>query len=254
MTNEEAKFMLAGYRPNGADANDPVMTEALAQAQRDPALRVWFEREQAFDRIIADKLTATAPPAGLRESILAGKKLSTSTSGSPQPRWWSRPWTIGLAAAAAVVVAFTLSWSEPTTRLAPLPGMQAVLSVALADFEGAHGMGPKADKLGQFGAWLGHSETRLGSAVMPVDLDELRALGCRTINVAGHEIFEICFQRGSDWYHVFIAPRDAFDADRLDDDLMFHQKGEFVAAAWADQSFVYLVSGTSDLATLRGLL
>ena len=74
MTNEEAKFMLNGYRPNGADADNEAFAESLAQADRDPALRKWFDREQAFDRIVADKLRTVSAPEGLRESILAGRR------------------------------------------------------------------------------------------------------------------------------------------------------------------------------------
>ena len=254
MTNEEAKFMLSGYRPNGADAADAEMASALAQAERDPALKKWFENEQAFDQIVADKLGSIAAPSGLRESILAGTKMSSASAPKPSPKWWLQPWSIGLAAAAAVVVAFTLTISEPEIRTARLPGMDPILKVALADFGGAHGMGPKADRLGAFGAWLIDDNSRLGADVMPVDLAELEAYGCRTINVAGHEVFEICFQRESGWYHVFIAPREAFDSEGLHRDPMFHEKGEFIAASWADEKFAYLVSGTTDLASLRGLL
>lgn len=254
MNNEEAKFMLSGYRPNGADAKDTAMADALAQAERDPALKQWFQREQAFDRVVADKLGTIAPPRGLRESILAGTKMSSTTASKPSPRWWMQPWTIGLAAAAAVVVAFTLTFSAPETQVVRLPGMEPILKVALADFGGAHGMGPKADRLGTFGSWLLDDTSRLGSDVMPVDLAELKAYGCRSINVAGHEVFEICFKRESGWYHVFIAPREAFDSDGLHREPMFHEQGEFIAASWADEKFAYLVSGTTDLATLRGLL
>lgn len=254
MTNDEAKFMLTGYRPNGADADDQAMADALAQAKRDPTLGEWFEREQAFDRIVADKLASVAAPAGLRESILAGTKATSATAAKPSPSWWQQPWTIGLAAAAAVVVAFTLTLSEPETRIAQLPGMEPILKVALADFGGAHGPGAHANALGEFGAWLIDDNNRLGAGVMPVDLATLRAYGCRKINIAGHEVFEVCFERDSGWYHVFIAPREAFDSENLQRDPMFHEKGEFIAASWADEKFAYLVSSTTDLATLRGLL
>lgn len=254
MTNEEAKFMLSGYRPNGADADDAAMADALAQAERDPSLKQWFQREQEFDGIVAAKLGAIPAPAGLRESILAGTRMSSASARKPSPGWWRQPWTIGLAAAAAVVVAFTLTLSEPKLRVAKLPGMEPILNVALADFGGAHGMGPKADAMGEFGAWLGRDNSRLGADVMPVELSELTAYGCRSINVAGHDVFEICFQRESGWYHVFIAPREAFDPEGLHRDPMFHEKGEFIAATWADEKYAYLVSGTTDLASLRGLL
>lgn len=255
MTNEEAKFMLQGYRPNGADADNEAFAKALAQAERDPTLNSWFEREQEFDATIAAKLSTIMPPAGLRESILAGTKLSSEPAESTASQaWWLRPWTIGLAAAAAVTLAFTVNLSEPETKIAALPGFDPVLKVALADYGGAHDKGAHANELGSFGAWLIDENNRLGSDVMPVNLDELREFGCRKINVAGHEVFEVCFQRESGWYHVFIAPRESFDSEAIYSKPMFHESGEFIAASWADDKFAYLVSGTTELATLRGLL
>ena len=38
ITNESAKFVLNAYRPNGADARDPIFRAALEQAARDPEL------------------------------------------------------------------------------------------------------------------------------------------------------------------------------------------------------------------------
>lgn len=255
MTNEEAKFMLQGYRPNGADADNEAFAEALAQANRDPSLSAWFEREQEFDATVAAKLANISAPAGLRESILAGTKLSSASAETTASRaWWLRPWTIGLAAAAAVALAFTVTLSEPENKIAALPGFDPVLKVALADYGGAHDKGPHAEDLGRFGAWLMDDGNQLGDGIMPVNLDELREFGCRKVNVAGHEVFEICFQRESGWYHVFIAPRESFDAEAIYSKPMFHESGEFIAASWADDKFAYLVSGTTELATLRGLL
>ncbi len=255
MTNEEAKFILQGYRPNGADADNEAFAEALAQASRDPALSAWFEREQEFDATIAAKLSNISPPAGLRESILVGTKLSSVSSESRTSRaWWLRRWTIGLAAAATVAMAFTVNLSEPESRIAALPGFDPVLKVALADYGGAHDKGPHANQLGSFGACLMDNENKLGDGVMPANLDQLREFGCRKVNVAGHEVFEVCFQRESDWYHVFIAPREPLDAEAIYSKPIFHESGEFIAASWADDKFAYLVSGTTELATLRGLL
>jgi hypothetical protein len=38
MTNECAQLLLSAYRPNGAEAQDPVFKEALEEVQRDPVL------------------------------------------------------------------------------------------------------------------------------------------------------------------------------------------------------------------------
>ncbi|WP_221029106.1 hypothetical protein [Actomonas aquatica] len=259
MTNEEAKFLLQGYRPNGRDAEDPALAEALARAERDPALRNWFEREQAFDAVIAGKLREVAPPAGLRESILAGTRLSEQPVAEPARRsqaWWRSGWGVMLAAAAAVAMMVTLALNPSADGpvVASLPRAELLLKTSLADYRGAHPATPHADELGTFGAWLEADGNTLATQVMPVDMEELRRLGCRAIEVSGMEMFEICFVRNGEWYHLYIAPRDGFDPDSLHEEPMFHEQGQFVAASWSDKDYVYLVSSTSGKDALQALL
>src|SRR6476661_7308238 len=71
-TNQSAKFVLNAYRPNGADAQDPVFRDALEQAARDPELAAWFKEQRSFDSLIAEKLAEVQPPAALYSTILAG--------------------------------------------------------------------------------------------------------------------------------------------------------------------------------------
>ena len=256
MTNEEAKFMLQGYRPNGQDADNEAFAEALAQAERDPSLRAWFEREQAFDALIAGKLREVRAPDGLRESILAGTKLSTQPVAAERtPAWWRGAWGVALAAAAAIALVTTL-WLNParSPAVASLPGAELLLKTALAEYHGEHPMGLHADEMGALGAWLETEGSHLASGKIPVNLTELHERGCRVIGVAGLELFEICFRRDGNWYHVYLAPRQSFDPSTVRDEPMFHEQGEFVAASWADEKFVYLVSSTAGVNALRGLL
>ena len=95
ITNESAKFVLNAYRPNGADAQDPVFRAALEQAARDPELAAWFKEQRTFDSLIAGKLAEFEPPASLYATILAG-----ISNRSPMRRFNIRP----LLALAAVLV------------------------------------------------------------------------------------------------------------------------------------------------------
>ena len=254
MTNEEAKFMLQGYRPSGQDAENEAFGPALEQAKRDPMLHEWFEREQAFDAVISGKLKRVAVPEGLRESILAGTKLSRSIE-TTKPSWWRQPWGMALAAAAAVAV-FVSVWSPADKQsIGAIPSIDAIMRLAQLETAGAHPAGgKKAIMLGETGAWLQNPATRLGAATMPVDFDALKAEGCRTINIAGREVLEICFQRETGWYHVYLTPREGFDDGSLHAEPMFQEQGQFAAASWADDKFVYLVAGSTGIDALRGLL
>ena len=99
MNNEEAKFILQGYRPDGTDAGDEAFRAALDQVRHDPALRDWFAREQAFDAGVSAKLNAVPAPTGLREAILAGGRVSSATP--TETRWWRSPAMLAAAASIA---------------------------------------------------------------------------------------------------------------------------------------------------------
>lgn len=262
MTNDEAKFRLQGYRPNGADADNPAFAEALEHARRDPKLREWFEREQAFDEVVAAKLRGVAVPDGLRESILAGTKLgSDPVEPTTERSFWRSSWSWGLAAAAAVVLVASVILSGPGGSSGPgqvavaLPRMDVMLQTALREFHGDHPMGKHADELGAFGAWLEQSGESLSAATDgPLNLASLLDDGCRSIDVGGRQIFEICFLRNGSWYHVYIGSRADFDPASVHEEPMFHEQGRFVAASWADEEHVFLVSSTTSTEDLRRLL
>ena len=94
MTNERAKFVLGAYRPNGADAKDPMFAEALEQAKRDPNLAAWFAAltaaGQSGEVHFVTELCATiralpAPqtPRPLAMRVHAGRPLNGPKTSSP---------------------------------------------------------------------------------------------------------------------------------------------------------------------------
>ena len=261
MSNNEAKFILSAYRPGGRDAADPAMTQALAQAKSDPALGAWFAREQAHDAAVAWKLRAVVPPAGLREAILTGARMSgrgeradggasAGPKGAPTPRraWWAQP--VWLAAAAAVAVLVSLAvW-----RMAPVRGEAfeefAVNFVDKGFLLQKHGADVAALK-----TWLGEQHGPLPEA-LPAKFAELRALGCRTLRFKGQDVSLLCFERGGKEFHVFVARREGVDAAGADRAPRFldGQKGGHVAATWADAKNRYVLVSDAKLEAVRQLL
>lgn len=246
MNNVEAKFILQGYRPNGADAADATFCAALEQTRHDPALREWFAREQAFDRGISAKLSQIHAPAGLREAILAGGHLTAS--GPARRSWWRHPAL--LAAAAGVAVIFT-------TTLALWP-KQAVAGRALTEFALSDALGDKnhgghGAEAGALQAMLSQPTTRLGDS-LPVDFATLRKTGCRTMNLEGRDVLEVCFKRNGTWFHCYIAQRRDFPALVASATPALMEKNGAGVASWADTSRFYVLVTKSGPSALEKLL
>lgn len=240
MDNQEAKFILRAYRPSGADASDPTFSAALEQARRDPGLAKWLESEQTLDRAVAQKLQSIAPPAGLRETILAGGRVSHAR----QPWWGNGSW-IGLAAGVALVIGLGVGVPQ-LRRHAELEKLSTL--VKEDTLHGRHGgTGEPASRLEAF---LSNPNMHLASADMPVDMDKLRATGCRTLSLAGHEVLEVCFLRAGKDYHLYVMTR----LDQMPHSPRMEDGGGAATAAWSDDRHSYVLATVNGAAALRSLL
>jgi hypothetical protein len=245
MNNDQAKFMLRGYRPNGADAGDPQMAEALEQARIDPELGTWFAGQRGFDSTVAAKLRTVAPPAGLREAILTGGRVSRTAA--PRGR---RTWPRWLAAAAAVAVLCGVGaayWLRGVAGEDPM--LTAMTHLALTEPESAH-TGPHADRLGSFGAWLQNPANRV-SQDAALDFAQLEAEGCRAVTIGGRKVFEICFNRNGGWYHLYFTKRRAGESLA---GLSFREQNGRATAGWADRECLYVLMAGGGLDTVRRIL
>ncbi len=242
MNNDEAKFILAAYRPNGQDATDPLFSEPLAQARRDLNLKAWFNAQLEFDSQVSAKLREIQPPPGLRNLLLAGTRVSRR----PQT-WRQRRWFWFLAVAAVFVISLS---ALVAARFAPArPELAELTQFALRDtaFNGEdhYGSVPAIRALEQR---LAESNLRSG-ADLNLDLARLRADGCRTVRVAGREVFEICFGRDHE-FHLYVAKRGDF-ASAPEDQPEFATQGRFSAATWADGRSAYSLVTNSGENALR---
>ena len=248
MNTQQAKFILQGYRPNGADAGDATFGEALQQARDDFALRDWFAREQAFDGAVSAKLNEVLAPAGLREAILAGGRLTGSTT--TQRRWWRRPPAAWLAVAASIALLFALSlafWPGQATADSSL-GAFVLTDASHSETHGGHG-----DATGALQAMLSQPATRLGGH-LPVDFAVLHKAGCRTLNFKEHEVLEVCFKRNGVWFHCYIAQREDFPALAATvAPVLVDRKGVSIVT-WADPALLYVVVSKTGRAALEQLL
>jgi hypothetical protein len=235
MHNREAQFVLHAYRPGGQDAGDPQFSEALAQARRDPSLERWLTDSIAFDKAIADKLRAIEAPVGLRESILAGGKVS-------HPSRW-RP-LVGWSIAAALMVA-AIAGSLVLLRTGAKPP-EAWHTAALTQIselvEGKAKFNATSPDANELVAWLRTNHAPVANK-LPASLEKLASLGCETFYWHGQPFSVICFQRGDGGLIHLVAtkPSGAFKAaGTIEPQLV--QEGRWATATWRADDTVYMLA------------
>ena len=244
MTNEEAKFILQAYRPNGADAGDVTFQPSLEQAKRDASLGKWLEGQQAFDRAVAAKLRAVEPPAELRAAILAGAKVSR-----PGVRiWWRQPKWLAMAASALLMlsVGLTTLLSTRADAADPLP-VFAMDYVASGFFLSQHNA--NVDELRD---WLGKQHAPLPTE-LPSGFAKLRSLGCKTLEYRGKEVSLICFGQDKE-YHLFVVRRDDFPTMAASSAPQYLVRKGHASAVWSDATNHYVVVTDDSLKALQACL
>ncbi len=253
MTNEEAKFILSGYRGSGRDAGDAMFAEALKQAQSDPILGAWFAREQAHTTVVAAKLASIAPPAGLREAILAGGRMSGATRA-----WWQQPVWLAAAAALAVVIGGASFWMRTSEEAGDVAPRVAAIEDPLAKFaledalEGMQHRGHGA-ALASLQVAMKDPAMRLTEA-LPVNFEELEKTGCRTVWVDHRPVLEVCFERNGTWFHCYVGRSEDFSEMPGRQAPVFAESGEVTTATWSNGVYRVVVATLAGREVLAQLL
>lgn len=255
MNNEEAKFILHAYRPDGADAADPGFAEALAHARQDPAIARWFSAQRAFDRAVCAKLDAVTPPPGLRDAILAGAKFDQgnaanmdATAKAGRSRWPGLPTWIGVAASLGVLLAVGLALWPKQAEASPF-----LLEFALNDTLRQAHHGQHGQEAVDFQALLSSTDTGLADG-LTVDFERLRSLGCRVITFDDKPLLEVCFKREGVWFHAYVARVADFPHVAKKLRPTFRDESGASAVAWADAEHIYVVASKAGREALQRLI
>lgn len=211
ITNEAAKFVLSAYRPNGADAQDPLFRDALEQAACDPELAAWFKEQRSFDSLIAGKLAEFQPPTTLYSSILAG-----IANRAPANRFTFR----SLLALAAVLVLSGMI-------LLPIYLKSGSRAQLVEQYQRANlrmlGSVP-APNLDLITADFSRTQAYLADMnapcipSLPGSLLDLPTAGCKTLQWNGYQFSLTCFRLPSgELLHVFVIDEKAFRSINVSD-------------------------------------
>ena len=246
MTREEAQFILGACRPDGEDARDPQIQEALALARRDPELARWLEEERALDRALSAKLRSRATPPDLAAQLLVARATVRRA-----PRWRRPAW---LAAAAAIAVLLGAG-ALLAPRRAAAGGEFDAFRTAMMKWEpefGGHADAWGLDTAG-YRAWLANHQGD-PDFVLPPGLADQRISACKVIAWRGRQVTMLCLKFGGQHVDLFVIDAGSLPGHALRDAPALLALGDVNSAAWQRDGKIYLLAGAMPADELRAFL
>jgi len=247
MTNKEASFLLGACRPSGADATDPEFAQALAQAASDPALKTWMDGQRQFDSAIAARVQSITIPADLRSRILTGGRVST-----PAPSTFARRvWAI---AAMVTLFAGLGAWSLIQSRRASHEWEDQALAVLSQLVSGGAKFDATSPDVTKLQLWLGANGAP-GQPPLPISIQHLASLGCKTITYHGHPISIICFQgQGGELVHLAMTARSSLQHPPPQGPPVYETRDGWNLATWSQGDMAMMLATRAPESQLHDLL
>ena len=249
MTRDEAKKILALYRPDVTD-DDPRMVEALELVQRDPELAAWFQQQCAVFDAIRSKLKGIPVPQGLRKRIIA-----EHTAGTRVLSLTSR--LLLASAAAALILLAGIIWLQ--LKPSPQISFEGYRDRMASSVQRTYAMEMNERDQGKIRDYFA-SKGASANYVLPKNLDMLPGRGGMVLKWNGHQVCLLCLDASSapgtrnDLY-LFMANRSVLPgAPAPGAQPQFKSFNKLTTVTWTVGDRVYLLAGQGDEAELRKYL
>jgi hypothetical protein len=251
MNNQEAKSILALFRPGSADETDPSFHQARQLAKTDPELARWFDAHCEAYLLLRRKFQVIPIPPGLKEQILSERKIHRPLF----QRYW-RP-LLAVAAVVAFLVGIDFGFApfhgvkdggaayrKRMTESALRPYYMDLTTtdpVRIRDFLKAN-----------------HAPA---DYPLPAGLKTAAVVGCAVSSWQGNPVSMICFKSGrplppgdqSDLW-LFVTSRQTLADASAPATLVFARVNKATTASWSDDHNNYLLAVVGDQALLRKYL
>lgn len=239
MTPSEAKQILMLYRPGSRDQEDPDVAAALAQLDRDPELRRWFENHCQFQQAVRDKFRQIHVPP-LR--LAAPKPGSNILKPIFHPGIWA-------AAAAAILLLLAILpglLNRPRTPDQFADFRFRMVRTVLREYRMdllTHDMNRLRQFLGEQGAPADYT--------IPAPLHPLELTGGGRLQWRNHPVSMVCFDRGDQqMLFLFVMDRNAVPEPPPSNPRMA-EVNKLQTVSWSSSDRVYLLAGPDDSAVFK---
>jgi hypothetical protein len=250
LTNQEAKKILALFRPGSADEKDPSFDEARQLAKTDPELASWFATHCESYLILRPKFQSIPVPPGLKEQILSERKIYRP----PFQKYW-RP-LLAMAAAVAVLAGITVGLWPFHSETDYTAYRKRMIKTAM----GPYSMDLNATNAAQILAFLKTSNAPDNYALSS-GLKTAALVGCAVSTWQGNPVSMICFKTGrpmapgdqSDLW-LFVASRKTVSNAPASSAPVFARVNKATTATWSDDHNTYVLAAVGDEVLLRKYL
>lgn len=231
MNRNEAEEILLLYRPGTADADDPVVAEAISFARQDPDLAAWFKQHQAFQKAMRAKFREIEAPAHLKLAVLRESKIIRPAV------WWQRPAWLAAAAAIALLAGYLAFWQRPY-----IPDHFADFrKMMVAKAEGLYGMDWETHDMEQLRKLLAEKGAP-ADYHLPQKLQNALLLGGVKLSWRAHPVSMVCMRTADNtnvW--LFITERSALK-DAPVGKRKFEKVDQLLTASWTDGERIYVLA------------
>jgi len=242
MNRDEAKEILMLYRPGTADAEDPLVGEAIELARQDPELALWFNEHQAFQAAVRAKFRQIRAPEHLKMALLVRQKvIRPQVWWRPQVRWESPVWIAAAAAVVALLIGLSSVWFRPALPDRFSNYRQRMVSTALREYR----MDLVTNDMGSLRQLI-RSKGGPSDYQLTQGLDRLQLTGGAALKWRSHPVAMVCFDRGDkNMLFLFVMPRDAIkDPPPRQPELA--KVSDLVTASWSQDDKTYLLLGQEE--------
>ncbi len=242
MTSEQAKEILAVYRPDTADEHDPVFADALALVKADPVLRKWFDDSVAFDRGLRAAVGQVAPPAELRSRVLNERKII-------RPAVWYQRRLNGREMAAAAIILFALTVGGFWLLQKPVTFADFQREIADQSWGSSPHVALKSSNLGEVRKFLAAHNLSTNFAIPPT-LAQSDVNGCSVMHWQGRQIPVLCFHSHRQHLHLLIVDRDLFPDAPSQNPQAEHWEA-WRTVSWSKEGHTFVLTGLSTPAFVK---
>lgn len=240
MTRNEAKEILIQSRFGRSVGANPRLPEALALAEKDPALQRWLEQQRSFHDAASRSLRSMPVPPDLRDQLLASRATKRSTD------WWRQPTAWSAAALFIGLLTLGLWWSKSPAENTLATFQSRMVGAVLRQYT----MDIVTNDMTQVRAFLA-TKSAPADYTIPDKLSRLPVSGGGVLSWQGGKVSMVCFDspqqgtlflfivNGSSLQDPPAAPREFRDVNKLG------------TISWMDNGRTYVLAGSGGRAALE---